>query len=89
MRLGKRAAEHREVLREDVDEPAFDPAPPGDDAVAEHLLVGEAEIRGAMGDEAVELDEAPRIEEDIEPLARRHLPFLMLSGDPISSAALL
>ena len=34
VRLGERAAEDGEVLREDVDEPAVDPAVAGDDAVA-------------------------------------------------------
>ena len=37
-RLGERAAEHGEVLREDVDEPSVDAAVAGDDAVAEELL---------------------------------------------------
>ena len=89
MRFRQRAAEHGEVLREHVDEPPLDAAPPCDDAVAEHLLVGEPEIGGAVCDEAIELDECPRIEEHVEPLARGHLAFLMLRGDAISTAALL
>ena len=88
MRFRQRAAEDGEVLREHVDEPAFDSAPPRHDAVAEHFLIGETEVGGAMGDEAIELDERAGIEQHVEPLARRHLSFLMLRGDAVGAAAL-
>src|SRR5438132_8687861 len=39
--------------------------------------------------EAVELDERARIEQHVEPLARRHLPFLMLGSDTIGTTTLL
>src|ERR1043165_8320012 len=89
VRFGERAAEDGEVLREDIPEPPFDAAPTGHDAVTEHLLIGETEIGGAMRDEAIELDEGPRIEEHVEPLARGHFPFLMLCRDTIGAAPLL
>ena len=85
----ERAAEHGEVLGEDVDQPAVDPAVAGDDAVAGHDLLGQPEIGGAVGDEPVELDEAALVEQQIEPLARGELPFLVLLRDPRGAAALL
>ena len=87
--LRQRAAEHREVLGEDVDQPPVDPAVAGDDAVAEVLLLGQAEIGGAVGDEAVQLDEAALIEQQVEPLPRGELALLVLLGDAGRPAALL
>ena len=89
VRLRQRAAEDGEVLREHVDEPPFHAAPTGHHAVAEDLLIGEPEIGGAVGDEAIELDERTGIEQHVEALARRHLPFLMLRGDALDAATLL
>ena len=59
VRLAQGAAEDGEVLREDVDEPPVDPAESADDAVAEDLAVGHAEIGAAVGDEDAQLLEAP------------------------------
>ena len=42
-----------------------------------------------MGDEAIELDEAPFIEEQIEPLAGGELSLFVLLGDAVRSPALL
>ena len=88
-RLGERAAEHGEVLREDVDEPPVDAAVAGDDAVAVVLLVLEAEVRGAVDDEPVELDEGALVEQEVEPLARRQLALGVLRLDALLAAALL
>ena len=89
MRLGERAAEHGEVLGEDVHQPAVDAARAGDDAVArEHLLV-EAEVGGAVRDEPVELDEAALVEQEVEPLARGELALLVLLRDAGGAPALL
>ena len=87
MRLGERAAEDGEVLREDVDEPAVDAAVAGDDAVAVGPLLGEPEVGGAVDDEAVELDEAALVEEQVEALARRELPLVVLRLDAVGAAA--
>ena len=57
IRLGQRSTEDREVLAEDEDEPAVDRAVAGDDAVAQHVILGETEFRGSVGDEGIELDE--------------------------------
>jgi len=85
----QRAAEDGEVLREDVDEAPFHASPSGHHAVAEDLLLGEPEIGRAVRDEAIQLDERAGIEQHVEPLARRHFPFLMLRGDALGTAALL
>ena len=84
----QRAAEHGEVLREDVDQPAVDPAVAGDDAVAGNFCLVEAEVGGAVGHEPVELDEAAFVEEEVEPLARGELPLLVLLGDARGPPAL-
>ena len=76
--LGQRAAEHREVLREDVDDAAVDAAVAGDDAVAgDHLLV-HAEVAAAMGDQLVDLLERAGIEQQLHALARGQLALLVL-----------
>src|SRR5690606_18119628 len=82
VRLRERAAEHREVLAEHVDEPAVDRSPPRHDAIAEVLLPVEAECGGAMGDEPVELDEAAFVQQQIQPLACGQLASLVLRLDP-------
>ena len=87
MRLGQRAPEHREVLAEHEDEAAVDRAVAGDDAVAEDALVLEPESAAAVDDERVELDEGPRIEQQLEPLARGQLPFGVLLLDTFLTAA--
>jgi hypothetical protein len=77
-RLGERAAEDREVLREDVHQPAVDPSVAGDHAVTVHLLLLETEVRRPVRDEAVELDEGPVVEQEVEALAGRQLSLLVL-----------
>ncbi len=64
----------------------MDGAVPGDDAVAERLVVGEAEVGGSMRDELVELDEAPRVAKQIDALARGELAGLVLAGHPLRAA---
>src|SRR5690606_21525450 len=86
MRLGQAAAEDREVLAEDEDEPAVDRAVSGDDAVAGHLLIRHAEIRRAVLDEHVPLLEAVGIEQDVDTLARGQLAAFVLRVDPALSA---
>src|SRR5690606_32310318 len=82
VRLRERAAEYREVLAEHVDEPAVDRAPAGDDAVAQILLLVEAECRRAVGNETVEFDEAALVQQQVQPLAGRQLAPLVLCPDP-------
>ncbi len=60
----KRAAEHGEVLREDIDQAAVDRARSGDHAVARDLLLGHPEVGRIMLDEHVIFFEAAGIEQD-------------------------
>src|SRR5690606_1576039 len=71
------------------DEAALDRAVAGDDAVAEDLLLLEAEARGAVRDEAVQLDEAALVEQEVEPLARGELAARVLRLDAGLPAAQL
>jgi hypothetical protein len=86
--LRQRAAEHREILREDVDQPTVHATVAGDHAVAQILLLVEAEIGSAVGDEAVDLHEAAGIEQQVEPLARAELALLVLLRDAVGATAL-
>ena len=81
VRLGQRAAEHGEVLREQEDRAAVDGAVAGDHAVAQDLVVAEAEVGRAVGDQLVELDEAVGVAEQRHPLARGQLAGLVLARD--------
>ena len=81
VRARQRAAEHGEVLREHADRAAVDGAVPGDDAVAEDLLLLHAEVGAAMRDEPVELDEAALVEQRLDALARGELAGLVLLVD--------
>ena len=79
--LAERAAEHGEVLGEHEDLAAVDHAPTGDDSVRERSVVLDTEPVGAMAGEHVELHEGAGIEQDVEPLARGHLPAVVLALD--------
>jgi hypothetical protein len=85
--LAQRAADDGEVLAEEVDRPALDQRVPGDDAVAEELLLLHAEIGAAVRREAVELDEGALVDEELDPLARGQLALLVLRGDALGAAA--
>ena len=87
--LGEAAAEDREVLREDVDEPAVDPPVARDHAVAGDLLLGHAEVQAAVLHELVELFEATLVEQDLDALAGRELAFGVLALLALGAAARL
>jgi predicted transcriptional regulator len=93
VRLGERAAVHGEVLREHVHEPPLDAPVAGDHAVAVHRAVAvlAGGVARACGDEAVELDEAPLVEQHVESLARESFPLsccaLSRAAPPPSSAS--
>ena len=67
--------------------PPVDGAVAGDDAVAEDLLLVHAEVGAAVGDELVELDEAARVEQQVDALARGQLAGLVLALDALGAAA--
>ncbi len=88
VRFGERSAEHREVLREHKDQPAFDAAVTGDEPVAVKLLLRHAEVAAAVGDQLVGLFERAFIEQELDALARRHLAFFMLLLAALLASAL-
>ncbi len=85
--FGQRAAEHSEVLGEDVDHPAVDGAPAGHHAVARHLGLLHAEIDAAVLDIHVELLEGAVVEEELKPLAGGELAALVLRVDALLAPA--
>ena len=87
MGFGQRAAEHGEILAEDIDHAAIDRAPAGDDAIAGDLGAVHAEIGAAVGDEHVVFLERAFVEQDVEALARGQLALGMLRVDARLPAA--
>ena len=83
----ERAAEHGEVLGEQVDRAAVDRAPAGDDAVAGDLGLLHAEVVAAVLDEHVELLERALVEQQFDALARGQLAALVLGLDARLAAA--
>src|SRR5262249_6870054 len=77
--FGQRAAEDREVLREDEDPATEDRPVARHDGVAPRALVAHPELDLAVPDEAVELHERARVEELLEPLASEQLAALALA----------
>jgi len=88
VRLPQAAAEDGEILREDVDGAAVDGALAGHDAVGQDPLLAHPELVGAVGDEHVELDEGPLVQQGVDALARGHLALGVLGVDPVAAAAL-
>ena len=88
--LGQRAAEDREILREDVDRPSVDQAVAGDEAVAIDDLLVHAEIAAAVAHQLVELFEGAFVEQQVDALARGEFAFGVLplrrSSPPPASA---
>ena len=82
--LAQRAAEDREVLREDEDLAAEDRPVAGDDGVAVRAAVHHPEVRLAVADVAVELDERARVAELLGALAREQPPLVAPARDRTS-----
>jgi len=59
----------------------------GDDAVSEEALLVQPEVTAAMGHEGVELDEAVRVQQQLQPLARGQLALGVLLVDAFLSTA--
>ena len=76
--LAEAAARDGEVLCVGVDQTAVDRAVARDDAVARHVLLVHAEVRAAVLDEHIELDERILVKELLEALARRVFSLSML-----------
>jgi hypothetical protein len=56
------------ILRIEIDQPPGDPARTGDHPIAVKLLLIHAELGRLMGDEHLDLHEAARIDQLIDPL---------------------
>ena len=65
VRLGKRAPQHREVLRKDIHQSAVDPAIARDDAVTEKLLLVQSEVGRPVLHEHPQLFETIGIQEQV------------------------
>ena len=87
--LRERAPEDGEVLAEHADGTAEDGAVAGHDRVAPRPLVAHPELHLAVTDEAVELDERPRVEQEVDPLAGEELPALVLPRDRLVGPGVL
>ena len=83
----ERATEHREVLAEHEDEPPVDRAVAGDDAVTQVALLLEAEVRGAVRHELIDLDERSRVQQQVHALARGQLAAPVLLVDAFLTAS--
>ena len=83
----ERAAEHGEVLREDIDEAAVDAAVAGDETVAGDDLVVHAEVAAAVLHQLVQFFEGALVEQQFDALARAELSFFMLARAAFRPAA--
>ncbi len=79
--LAERPAEDGEVLREHEDPAAVHETVAGDHAVTVGAPAQHVEVRVAVADERVELDERPGVEERLDALAGEPLAPLVLSRD--------
>ena len=84
--LAQGPAEHREVLGEDAHAAALDRPVPGDHGVAPRPVAVHVELGGAVAHEGVELLEGARVQQLLDPLARRVLAAVVLLGDGVVGA---
>ena len=87
-RSRERAAEDGEVLGEDEDQPAIDGAAAGDHAIARDLVLAHAEVLALVDHEAIGLAKGPRVDQQLDALARGELAGLVLALDALGSAPL-
>ncbi len=87
--LPQRAAEDREVLREDIHQPRVDRPVAGHHAIRRSVDFVHAERGGPMGDEPIEFDERPGVEQVGDSLAGGQFPSGVLAGDARGTAPLL
>ena len=85
--LRQRAAHHREVLGEDVDQAAVDRPVPAHHTVAGDALALHPEVVAAVDHQRIHLDERAGIEQQVDALVRRQLPGVVLALDALGAAA--
>ena len=86
--LGERSPEDREILREDVDQAAFDAAVTGDEAIAGDYCRIHAEIAAAMRHQHVEFLEGVLVQQQFDALAGAEFALLVLAGAAFRPSAL-
>ena len=84
--FAQRAADDREILRKDVDQPPVDRPPAGDDAVGRITIFFQSEVARAMRDKGIEFAKAARIEQDVQPLTSGIATEVMLTLDAFLAA---
>jgi hypothetical protein len=83
-----RTSHHREVVSGHRDESPVDLAVAGDDAIGRSLLAIHRALRGVGAAMDPELGPRTRVDQELEPLARRQLLSGVLGGDLLAPAAL-
>ena len=76
-------AENSEILRICVDQPAIYGPVAGYHRISRYLFFLHVEVRAAVRPQPIELDEAPVVKKDIEPLPRQKFSLFMLAPDLI------
>ena len=87
MGFGKRSTEHREILRENVNQPPVDQPVPRHHTVSQHLLFVESKIGRTVRYEAVEFDEGAGVQQQVETFSGCELSLFVLFPDPVGAAA--
>jgi hypothetical protein len=80
-------AENGKILRVNINQAAVDGAVPGHHGVAGKLLLIQSKIGAVVRAQAIELDEAAAVEQDIETLARQKLSLFVLPLAALLAAA--
>ncbi len=83
------AAKDGEVLGIDKDQPPIDCAVSGDHAVAGDPALSQAKIAAVVRNEHVDLAKTAFVEQQFQPLPRRHAAFGMLPRNALLAAAQL
>ena len=87
MHLAQRSAKDREVLREHVDQAAFNRAPARHDRVAQELLLVQVEVMRAVFDECIHLAKGALVQQQVDAFARGQATLLVLGLDACLAAA--
>ena len=89
MYLAETTAKDSKILAKNINEPAVDGAPTGDDAVAGNTPVPHSEVRLLVHDKGIYLPERSFVEQKIDAFMRRHLTGRLVFLDALFSATFL
>src|SRR5713226_3450339 len=87
MSLGKRTAEDREILREDVDQATSDLCVACHNTIARNPLILQSKVCGAMCHKHVQFVKRALIEQQVKPFACCQFAFFMLCFDALGATA--